>query len=149
MVPFGEKAPINGETHTELVSRVLWESAGDLHLLWSVRLGCEGTNDQVQERAAVANWRNLKLSSPLHEKQPGQAQAAHHHEWRECEGVCFDGVCALRWDSPSCCIIAGPDSRQDDYGRPDDSCDHRFRDEGDQDTAPYAADVPKADVSSY
>lgn len=31
----------------------------------------------------------------------GQAQTAHAREWRECEGVCYDGVCALRWDSPS------------------------------------------------
>jgi hypothetical protein len=78
----------------------------------------------------------------------GQAQTAHACEWHECEGVCYDGVCALRWDSPSCCIIPGPDSREGYYGRPDDSYGHRYADEGDEDATPYAADTPKADVSS-
>lgn len=70
MVPFDEKAPtmVPG---TQLVSRVLWESAGHLHLLWSVRLGCEGTNEQIQQRAPIANWRHLERSSPLVERGHG------------------------------------------------------------------------------
>jgi hypothetical protein len=26
-------------------------------------------------------------------------------EWPSCEGVCIDGVCALRWGHPACCGI--------------------------------------------
>lgn len=42
------------------------------------------------------------------------------HEWPMCEGVCQKGVCALSWDTPSCCKVPAREWRHDSreaYGR--------------------------------
>lgn len=32
-------------------------------------------------------------------------QPDYDTEWPECEGVCFNGMRALRWDHPACCYV--------------------------------------------
>lgn len=39
-------------------------------------------------------------------------QPAYDTEWPECEGVCIDGTCALRWKHPACCYVCP----REDYG---------------------------------
>jgi hypothetical protein len=39
-------------------------------------------------------------------------EPAYDTEWPECEGVCIDGACALRWQHPACCYVRP----REDYG---------------------------------
>jgi hypothetical protein len=34
--------------------------------------------------------------------------------WPKCHGKCMRGMCALRWDTPACCVVP---ERGEDYGR--------------------------------
>jgi hypothetical protein len=50
-------------------------------------------------------------------------QPAYDTEWPECEGVCIDGACALRWSHPACCFVHPRDSYgyREHHGRPYES----------------------------
>lgn len=58
-------------------------------------------------------------------KTEAQTSGYDSDDWEECDGVCMEGICALRWESPRCCYIAGHNEphhyhQQDGYegGRP-------------------------------
>jgi hypothetical protein len=47
-------------------------------------------------------------------------QPAYDTDWPECEGLCINGGCALRWDHPACCFVRPRDSYgyRDGRGKP-------------------------------
>jgi len=56
------------------------------------------------------------------------ATPAYERGWPTCEGKCYQGNCALRWDHPTCCAV----SRGDGKGAYSQSAaTTQYRDDGD------------------
>ena len=89
-------------------------------LMLSVNQGCHACADVCRYPLAQGHpyWTDastLKRTPATEEEATALLMTAKPaYGWPKCQGKCLCGMCALRWDTPACCVVP---ERGEDYGR--------------------------------